>query len=302
MLIECKNCGAPLDVTGRESFVKCRYCDHSSKVASLRTVAQATPEGWRAPSEWRPPEHVPARSDMVLKYHEHARRLVGWIMTSVFLVVGLGVATSFLATQSVSGAIEGLTKDPAAQQKVQESTRAALSQAAQALEKAGLSARGALDSVSVQKVNYFAEGGPLQAAASFKQALGSENLAVKQLVLYPEYAFMEARNPKKPKHFDRYPLRNGVVDEPSPITTSSLGQDIEKKVFDLNAVALAKIPQLIQDTVKKLGYEDGQASHVIIQSNLPFSKDVVIRVYVRSERDSGRIDYRANGSELRVFR
>lgn len=71
MLIECDNCGAPLDVKEGASTSKCRYCGKTSRVKSLRTVALETPKDWRPPQTWTPPDHMPA-PHAPLAYHPPA--------------------------------------------------------------------------------------------------------------------------------------------------------------------------------------------------------------------------------------
>ncbi len=67
MLLECKNCGAPLDV-GNQINAKCGYCKASSVVKTMRSLAMQTPPGWQPPPQWTPPAHVPADSNQVLTY------------------------------------------------------------------------------------------------------------------------------------------------------------------------------------------------------------------------------------------
>ena len=55
MLVECKNCGAPLDVNGVERFVRCSYCDKVNRVRTMRTMEVQTPPQWRPPQTWQPP-------------------------------------------------------------------------------------------------------------------------------------------------------------------------------------------------------------------------------------------------------
>ena len=52
MIIQCQNCGAPLDVRGAVPFVDCTYCGRSNKVASTRTLNAITPPNWQPPSRW----------------------------------------------------------------------------------------------------------------------------------------------------------------------------------------------------------------------------------------------------------
>lgn len=55
MLVECKNCGAPLDVNGVERFIRCSYCDKVNRVRTMRTMAFQTPPQWQPPQTWQPP-------------------------------------------------------------------------------------------------------------------------------------------------------------------------------------------------------------------------------------------------------
>lgn len=57
MIVECDNCGAPLDVKDAQRFAKCGYCQATSRIKSLRTMAMETPAGWEPPKEWMPPPH-----------------------------------------------------------------------------------------------------------------------------------------------------------------------------------------------------------------------------------------------------
>ena len=52
MLIECGECGAPLDADSGSVVVKCGYCGRSNRVAKTRTLAAVTPQDWRPPQVW----------------------------------------------------------------------------------------------------------------------------------------------------------------------------------------------------------------------------------------------------------
>lgn len=58
MLVECRQCGAPLDVQANTSLVKCSYCGASSRVRSMRTIALEAPAGWTPPQTWTPPNQT----------------------------------------------------------------------------------------------------------------------------------------------------------------------------------------------------------------------------------------------------
>ena len=55
MLIECHNCGAPLDVADGVASVRCHYCGQTSETGRFKTVALQTPQGWVPPPQWTPP-------------------------------------------------------------------------------------------------------------------------------------------------------------------------------------------------------------------------------------------------------
>jgi hypothetical protein len=52
MLLECENCGAPLDVSERQTIAKCNYCRVKNRVGHARTLAPVTPPGWTPPAAW----------------------------------------------------------------------------------------------------------------------------------------------------------------------------------------------------------------------------------------------------------
>ncbi len=52
MIVECENCGAPLDVKSGATFVDCDFCQLSNKVAKTRTLMVVTPANWQPPVQW----------------------------------------------------------------------------------------------------------------------------------------------------------------------------------------------------------------------------------------------------------
>ncbi|HEX9622712.1 MAG TPA: PQQ-binding-like beta-propeller repeat protein [Polyangiaceae bacterium] len=97
MLIECFNCGAPLDVKVGQSLAKCRYCDRPNRIQQARTLAQQTPQGWRPPPVWVPPQHVPQQSQP-LKYHAGprlARILIPIVIASTLVPLAISLFGMF---------------------------------------------------------------------------------------------------------------------------------------------------------------------------------------------------------------
>jgi len=105
MLVECNYCGAPLDVGGGKTTVKCRYCDRTSQLQTLRTVSSETPRGWKPPPVWTPPAHMPAGA-APLRYHggAGATGAVLWMIgLGMAVAVGIGGAVFAIATPGRHG-------------------------------------------------------------------------------------------------------------------------------------------------------------------------------------------------------
>ncbi|HVK69735.1 MAG TPA: hypothetical protein VM694_34995, partial [Polyangium sp.] len=103
MILECRHCGAPLDVKPDAALTKCRYCDTTSERRLLRTVAAETPRDFRPPKQWVPPPHVPAASNQPLTYHSASPRaaVIGVLAAGVMMaVLGVTVAVSLRAPGS----------------------------------------------------------------------------------------------------------------------------------------------------------------------------------------------------------
>ncbi|MDC0746409.1 hypothetical protein [Polyangium mundeleinium] len=95
MILECRHCGAPLDVKPEAALTKCRYCDTTSERRLLRTVSAETPRDFRPPSQWTPPPQFPAPSNQALAYHEvtlRANTRANWIV----LLVGVSFAAALV--------------------------------------------------------------------------------------------------------------------------------------------------------------------------------------------------------------
>lgn len=69
VLVQCKHCGAPLDVKQNDRLVRCSYCDHVNRVRTMQTLNQMTPADWRPPPTWTPPPQFPVRPPQPLQIH-----------------------------------------------------------------------------------------------------------------------------------------------------------------------------------------------------------------------------------------
>ncbi len=99
MLIQCGNCGAPLDVDEGRTVVRCSYCRGSNDVRSTKTISQQTPHDWRAPRSWTPPADAKAPSTP-LSYRSQRRAVL--IATAISGLVLLSAASAILATRGTT--------------------------------------------------------------------------------------------------------------------------------------------------------------------------------------------------------
>lgn len=91
MLVECKNCGAPLELRNTDRFVRCSYCDKVNRVRTMRTMAPETPAGWQPPPTWQPPPQFPHRAFQPLTHHPVRSPLANH---AVYLIFGFVLLSS----------------------------------------------------------------------------------------------------------------------------------------------------------------------------------------------------------------
>lgn len=121
-----------------------------------------------------------------------------------------------------------------------------------------------------------------------------------EAVLYDGYGIVTSYRADS-GDFDRVVVRRGRSEVPSALPDTTV-TDAGSSAFGPTDVDWSIIPGLVERTPGDLGVEGGRVSHVIVEKNLPFTPDLVIRVYVSSERSGGRIDYFADGRPMRSFK
>lgn len=133
-------------------------------------------------------------------------------------------------------------------------------------------------------------GALLAAVAAFGTALGNPSIRTLQFMIqFPgstaSYGELQSQDPADPTHVDRRSWRDGVVGAPEPVVLAGIGE-LEANLFSLdeidwNAIApvLATAPSAVEGKVGPLENSRG-ITHLIAERNLPFSNEVVVRVYV----------------------
>ncbi len=141
----------------------------------------------------------------------------------------------------------------------------------------------------------FGDGAAVVAAARVR--LPGER-SLDSVVLYDGYASVTtvAAN----GDVDNVFVRGPSADDPTPRPSAFADPDPASR-FHESEVDWGVIPSLVERTPAELGMATAKVSHVIVEKNLPFTPDLVVRVYVSDVRHSGRIDFRTDGSVLRMF-
>lgn len=146
----------------------------------------------------------------------------------------------------------------------------------------------------------------IQAVDAYKEKLGAEFKAMDITVWVQDNERAEAnvQDPAKPANVDNYEFDGSKVGSPNPVKLSGDG-DLESNLFMVTEVAWEKMPELFEIAKTEIGSLEGSTgvTHVIIQKNLPFDSDTVIRVYVDGGTRSGggSVAFHADGSVKQVY-
>ncbi len=128
--------------------------------------------------------------------------------------------------------------------------------------------------------------------AAYHQALPGK-IRVLDLKIYERYARMQVQDPAKPENVDQYDYR-GRVSDLVPVKLAGHG-DLEDNLFDLDEVALDRIPALVEEAAARMPMEGATMGYVLVRRGLPFSKDVQITIFMDGTRKSGRLKADAKG-------
>lgn len=107
-----------------------------------------------------------------------------------------------------------------------------------------------------------------------------------ELVLYRDYAILQAQDPAAPTHLDRYLFRDGEVADPDPVRLSG-GEDFTPELFSLDEIPVDQLPAMAAQALDVYELEREEVTHVIIGRFLPFDDRVSVRVYVSDPERGG---------------
>jgi hypothetical protein len=264
----CPNCGAAVRLDPAREWVTCAYCKTS---AFIETPA-------RRHAANHPPPHIP-----VIKIAAAARNLLAIILLATILPVVIGVVVTVVSVaRSVPATFRSSpTRSPD-------------------LPAQGGGSQPSPGAAQQVATDFFADPTPIPKL--FQGAIGTPLRATK-LSIFPGYAIINAQDPKKPGNVDRYTLRNGSVGAPDPDRLAGGEKDnLEAHLVDIAAIEFALLPKMIADARTRLGYEGGKVSHIMLTKGLPFDKNTLWRIYVSSDRESGRVEYDTAGRMKKVYK
>ena len=133
------------------------------------------------------------------------------------------------------------------------------------------------------------EAGSLYTDAAFSRAMAElkkhapSPVEALSLLVYPDHAVLQARDPAAPKTVVQYVYRSGTVSPPVPVKLLGTGK-LDDNLFPLDSVKVATIPKLARDAKVKANIPEGVVSRVLLKRNLPDTTDVQFRIFVTSQR------------------
>jgi hypothetical protein len=125
---------------------------------------------------------------------------------------------------------------------------------------------------------------PRPAIDAWTEEVGDDAKAIRT-VLYPTYGFLQVRDPAKPQEVVEYGWRDGVVDGPESVDVFP-GTDLDAESYRIDAVNWDALPGLVAEAPERARLPNGEVTHVIVESDLPFSSRFIIRIYVTAPNGS----------------
>ena len=114
------------------------------------------------------------------------------------------------------------------------------------------------------------------------------------LLVYPDHAVLQARDPASPKSVVQYVYRGGTVTSPVPVKLLGTGK-LDDNLFPLESVKVAVVPKLSRDAKLKANIPEGLVTRVLLKRNLPESMDIQFRIFVTSQRRDATLEADSTG-------
>lgn len=146
--------------------------------------------------------------------------------------------------------------------------------------------------------NPFEPDGLKSLVDGLKKARG-QKLRVVVMDISAMSALVVIQNPNKKNEMEVFEWRGGRLSDPKTPKQAGSG-DLESSLFDLDEVALDKIPDLVKEAQEKTADMEGKYTDkhlgVSIKRGLPATKDVQINVIVTANKKKARLIADKNGN------
>jgi hypothetical protein len=139
------------------------------------------------------------------------------------------------------------------------------------------------------------DGGSLYAEPAFSRAMtelkkhAPAPIDALSLLVYPDHAVLQARDPAAPRTVVQYVYRGGLVAPPVPVKLLGTGK-LDDNLFALDSVKLATLPKLVRDAKAKANIPEGVVARILLKRNLPETTDIKFRVFVTSQRRDATLE------------
>jgi len=129
--------------------------------------------------------------------------------------------------------------------------------------------------------------------AVFAEKIGGE-LKVMDFTVAENYAITQAQSPQNPENIDQYSYRNDAFEKVVPVKLSGDGK-LEDNLFNINDVALEKIPELVREAMERSKDLENPKPQ-LVRVALDNKGKINISVAINSTRKNASLDADAKGN------
>ena len=252
--VKCPNCGADLPIQPAQDSATCKYCG-TSAIVRKRDFLNRVPA---------PPPHL--QGVPVVHVPNHAAKwaiLIVLITTVLPVALSVGALAPLAAMFAVARAKEVTSMIPSLPAPI-----------------------APVVAPAAPPCDLFCDASPIRVRLG--QLYGGPVMA-RGLLVYPDYAIVEAQDPKQPEHVDRRAIRRDsaqVASQPVRIDRAKL----KSELFPVDAVDFGLVAKVAKDALARSArVEGGKVSHIMYGAAGP--KKLGWTVYVSGPRDSGVVEY-----------
>lgn len=118
------------------------------------------------------------------------------------------------------------------------------------------------------KMNMFEGTNAQDGATKIKARLGVDNVKVSRMEIHDDELEIVVQDPTKPKNFDKYTYKAGVVKGPEPVQALVLGNQEftadKSRLFDLSEINLGAVPETCRQAAERSQIEQGKCDVISV--------------------------------------